>query len=53
MTARTPAPPGQFEMHRHMDSHGVVLALRGELDVASASGLEQELTGYSRRDPNA
>lgn len=34
----------QFRTARHADAQGVVLALRGELDLASAPALERELS---------
>ena len=35
--------PGQLEIQLHADSHGVVLTLRGELDLASVPEFEQKL----------
>jgi anti-sigma B factor antagonist len=42
MTDDALAMPGQLEIQRHADSHGVVLALRGELDLLSAPEFEQK-----------
>ena len=45
------AIPGQLEIQRHADAHGVVLALRGELDLVSAPELEHKLREIEETPP--
>jgi anti-sigma B factor antagonist len=42
--------PRQLEIHRHGDAGGVVLVLQGELDLASAPELAQELRELEATD---
>jgi anti-sigma B factor antagonist len=43
--------PGLFEIKRRRDGHGTVLALQGELDLASAPELELHLDEIEARSP--
>jgi anti-sigma B factor antagonist len=47
---RLPRSKG-FAIERHTDRHGVVLALRGELDLGSAPDLEQGLWEVEKMKP--
>jgi anti-sigma B factor antagonist len=51
MTNHVLIAPGQLEIERHADSHEVILALRGEVDLASAGQFEQELRGLPEIPP--
>jgi anti-sigma B factor antagonist len=51
MTDDVLALPGQLEIQRHADSHGVVLTLRGEIDLGSAPEFEQELREIQATQP--
>ncbi len=41
----------ELEMQRGADSHGIVLALRGEVDLGSATQLERELREIGQAGP--
>jgi anti-sigma B factor antagonist len=43
-------PSRQLEIRRHRDAEGIVLALQGELDLASAPELAQELRELEATD---
>jgi anti-sigma B factor antagonist len=43
--------PRQLEIQRHTDLHGIVLALRGEMDLGSAPTFEQELRETQEAQP--
>ncbi len=43
--------PGQLGLRRHVDEHGIVLVLLGELDLGSAPELEQKLREIEATNP--
>jgi anti-sigma B factor antagonist len=45
------ALPGHLEIQRDADAHGVVVALRGELDLGSAPHFQQELREIQEARP--
>jgi anti-sigma B factor antagonist len=51
MTDHVLAMPEQLEIQRHADLYGVILALRGEIDLGSAPGFEQELREIEEAQP--
>jgi anti-sigma B factor antagonist len=51
MTNDAVARPKPSEIQRHTDSHGVVVTLRGELDLASAPALERVLREIKETQP--
>jgi anti-sigma B factor antagonist len=51
MTHVSACPSDQFHTDRHTDAQGVVLTLRGELDLASAPALEHELSEIEATGP--
>jgi anti-sigma B factor antagonist len=51
MTDDVLAIPGQLEMQRHADPQGMVLSLRGEVDLGSAAELERELREIQETRP--
>jgi anti-sigma B factor antagonist len=51
MTDDVLAMPGQLEIQRDADAHGVVIALRGELDLGSAPHFEQALREIQEERP--
>lgn len=40
--------PGQLTIERRTEADGVILSIRGEIDIASAPALERELHGAER-----